>query len=196
LLIERATGTRSLVAMVLSGEDIETAEILADTVTKLHELRLKPIPKSLVPLNQHFESLFKRAAEHPLLNLSASVAKILLDTQRDVFPLHGDLHHYNVLDGGSRGWLAIDPKALLGERTYDVANLLRNPWPHGEIVHSADRMMRLAILYGDRLHLLRNRILAFALAHSGLSASWDLDDGLDPAYSLKCVEVLVPLVGV
>ena len=28
---------------------------------------------------------------------------------------------------GSRGWLAIDPQGLIGERTYEVANLLGNP---------------------------------------------------------------------
>jgi len=194
LLMERATGPRSLVAMVLSSEDIEAAEILAITTTKLHEPRGWPIPKSLVPLNEHFESLFKRAAEHDLLNLSASVAKFLLDTQRDVFPLHGDLHHSNVLDGGPRGWLAIDPKGLIGERAYEVANLLANPWPRGEVVHNTERMDRFAKLYAARLTLDLDRVLAYALAHAGLSASWDIDDGFDPAYRLKCIEVLTPLV--
>jgi streptomycin 6-kinase len=70
-------------------------------------------------------------------------------------PLHVDLHHSNVLDAGPRGWLAIDPKALLGERTYETANLLRNPWPHGDIVHSSGRMDRLAAFYAERLNLQR-----------------------------------------
>jgi streptomycin 6-kinase len=39
-----------------------------------------------------------------------------------------------------------------------------------------------------------HRVLAFALAHAGLAASWDFDDGSDPDYRLKCVEVLAPLV--
>ena len=30
--------------------------------------------------------------------------------------LHGDIHHGNILDFGARGWLAIDPKRLQGER--------------------------------------------------------------------------------
>ncbi|MFZ1102999.1 MAG: hypothetical protein WAN86_09210 [Hyphomicrobiaceae bacterium] len=33
------------------------------------------------------------------------------------------------------------------------------------------------------------RILAFTFAHKGLSASWCMDDGLDPGYSLRCVEL-------
>ena len=41
------------------------------------------------------------------------------------------------------GWRSI-LKGLIGERTYEVANLLGNPWPHGELVHQTDRMLRLA----------------------------------------------------
>ena len=37
-------------------------------------------------------------------------------TQRDVVVLHGDMHHENVLKFSSRGWPAIDPKGLVGER--------------------------------------------------------------------------------
>jgi streptomycin 6-kinase len=194
LLMERAAGTRSLVAMVLGGKDIEAAEILADTITELHGHRARPFPQSLAPLDRRFESLFARAAEHPLLNRSASVAASLLATQRDVLPLHGDLHHANVLDGSPHGWLAIDPKGVIGERTYEVANLLCNPWPHGEIVHDAERMDRLAKLYAARLKLDLDRVLAYALAHAGLAASWNIDDRLDPRFALRCIEVLAPFV--
>lgn len=45
----------------------------------------------------------------------------------DVVVLHGDIHHGNVLDGGERGWRAIDPKGLLGERTFDFVNILLAP---------------------------------------------------------------------
>jgi streptomycin 6-kinase len=194
LLMERAEGPRSLVAMATSGADIEAAEILADTVARLHVPRRGPIPSALTQLEDQFASLFERAQEHPLLARCASVARQLLASQRDVVPLHGDLHHANVLDGGARGWLAIDPKALIGERTYETANLLTNPWPHAAIVDDAGRMRRLAELYGVRLDLAAGRILAFSLAHAGLSASWDMDDGFDPAYRLTCVELLDPLV--
>jgi streptomycin 6-kinase len=147
-----------------------------------------------VHLDRQFASLFKRAGEDSRLRSSAAVARALLATRRDVIPLHGDLHHSNVLDGGARGWLAIDPKGLLGERTYEVANLLGNPWPHGKIVHSSERIRRMAALYAAQLGMQPDRVLAFALAHAGLAASWDLEDGSDP-YRLKCVEVLAPLLG-
>jgi streptomycin 6-kinase len=194
LLMERVDGGRSLAAMALSGADEEAAEILAATILELQAPRADPIPPALVPLTEQFAALFRRSAEHGLLARCAAVARRLLATQRDVTPLHGDLHHNNVLDGGARGWLAIDPKGVLGERTYETANLLRNPWPHAGLVHDADRMRRLADLYAARLGLDATRILSFGLVHCGLGAAWDMDDGCDPAYSLKCAELLADLV--
>jgi streptomycin 6-kinase len=194
VLMERTTGSRSLMDMAVRGDDLGAGEILADTVTSLHAARAQPRPQTLVPLTRQFASLFERADEHRWLQLSAACARALLAAPRDVIALHGDLHHDNVLDGGARGWLAIDPKGLVGERTYDVANLLGNPWPHGAIVHSSERMARMAKLYADRLGMDLHRILAFALAHAGLAASWHLDHGSDPAYRLTCVEVLAPLL--
>jgi streptomycin 6-kinase len=196
LLMERAMGVRSLLDMAVAGDDRGAAEILAATVAKLQVPRAGPVPSTLVPLERHFASLFDRAHEHPLLQRSAACARALLSSPREVIALHGDLHHSNVLDGGPRGWLAIDPKGLLGERTYEVANLLGNPWPHGDIVHHSGRMQAISNLYADRLGMAVDRVLAFALAHAGLAASWHLDDGRDPAYRLKCVEVLAPLVPV
>lgn len=194
LLMERVEGARSLGTMAVSGADMAAAEILAETILQLHAPRSGPIPATLVPLEEQFAALFKRAAEHHVLARCATTARRLLETQSQIVPLHGDLHHNNVLDGGPRGWLAIDPKGLLGERTYETANLLRNPWPHAGLVHDAGRMQRLAELYSGRLGLEAARILAFALAHAGLSAAWDIDDGFDSGYSLRCAELLCGLV--
>lgn len=40
--------------------------------------------------------------------------------------LHGDLHHHNLLKG-PEGWVAVDPKPLVGDREFDVAAFLWNP---------------------------------------------------------------------
>jgi streptomycin 6-kinase len=55
-------------------------------------------------------------------------------------------------------------------------------------------MQRLAELYAERLGLDVQRVLAFALAHAGLSASWHIEEGNDPAYRLRCAEILIQLV--
>ena len=193
LLMERADDDVSLHTMAIEGGDDQAAAILADCVGRLHAPRDHPAPRALMTLHDWFRSLFARRSEWPVLSRCADVARHLLAGEREVTVLHGDLHHDNVLHC-ARGWLAIDPKGLIGERTYEVANLLGNPWPHGELVHDADRMLRLAELYAARLGLEPQRILAFAFAHAGLAASWSVEDGEDPTYRLRCASVIEPLV--
>ena len=50
-----------------------------------------------------------------------------LDVGRDTL-VHGDFHHHNILRS-ARGWLAIDPKPMLGEPEFDVPSFLWNPLP-------------------------------------------------------------------
>jgi streptomycin 6-kinase len=196
MVLERAVGTQSLMQLATSGDDEAAAGILADTVRRLHAPRSRAAPAGLTPLRTWFGSLFRHESKHPQLARCAAVARRLLDSEREVIPLHGDLHHDNVLDAGPRGWLAVDPKALMAERAYDVANLLGNPYPHGDIVHSEDRMRRLAARYAAELDLDLARVTGFAFAHAGLAASYTFDDGGDPAYRLRCAAVLEPLVEV
>jgi streptomycin 6-kinase len=51
-------------------------------------------------------------------------------------------------------------------------------------------MRRLGMLYAVRLNLDPARVLGFALAHAGLSASWSMEDGCDPSYRLMCASIL------
>src|SRR3546814_13426940 len=81
----------------------------------------------LVPLAHWFRALNPAAATHGgILARCAATARALLAESRGTGVLHGDIHHDNVLDFGPRGWLAIDPKRLVGERGFDFANLFTN----------------------------------------------------------------------
>jgi streptomycin 6-kinase len=51
-----------------------------------------------------------------------------LDVGRSTL-VHGDFHHHNILDAGGR-YLAIDPKAMLGEPEFDAPSFLWNPLPY------------------------------------------------------------------
>ena len=127
LLLERATGPRSLAAMVADrpGRRGEPHSLRRG---RAPACAAPGPPPELVPLARWFEALAPAARTHGgLLAQADSAAQALLADPRDVVVLHGDIHHGNVLDGGERGWLAIDPKGLLGERTFDFVNILRNP---------------------------------------------------------------------
>jgi streptomycin 6-kinase len=175
LLLERANGPRSLVAMVATGEDDEASRILCEVTMRLHAPRASP-PPELVPLARWFEALAPAARTHgSLLAQADQAAQGLLADPRDVVVLHGDIHHGNVLDGGERGWLAIDPKGLCGERTFDFVNILRNPDAAAAL--SPGRFEGQVEVLAAAASIERQRLLNWTLAFAGLSAAWHLADG-------------------
>jgi streptomycin 6-kinase len=106
--------------------------------------------------------------------------------------LHGDLHHENALRSDRAGWLAIDPKGLLGEPAYEVGPVLLNPWdelltwpdPAGVLTR---RVHQLA----DGLAVPRDRVRAWGFAFAVLSAIWTDEAGGDPdQHSLAVAELL------
>jgi streptomycin 6-kinase len=178
LLLERATGPRSLTAMVAAGADDEASRILCSVAARLHAPRRAP-PPELAPLSRWFEALSPAAGiQGGLLAEADTAARDLLTTPCEIVPLHGDIHHGNVLDAGARGWVAIDPKGLLGDRTFDFVNVLRNP--DAATALAAGRFGRQVDLLADIAALDRRRLLQWALAFAGLSAAWHLADN-EPA---------------
>ena len=49
----------------------------------------------------------------------------LTESQGKTLLLHGDLHHDNILFDKKRGWLAIDPKGIIGEAEIEVSAFLK-----------------------------------------------------------------------
>jgi streptomycin 6-kinase len=101
--------------------------------------------------------------------------------------LHGDIHHGNILDFGPRGWLAIDPKHLVGERAFDFVNILRNP--NDEVALAPGRFSRQVRVVADAAGLDRTRLLKWTLAFTGLSAAWILGDDDQPDQDFAVAEL-------
>jgi len=195
VLLERAIGERSLADMARSDRDDEAMAILCDTAGRLHAARPQPPPTTLVPLERWFRELQPGAAKHGgVLQKSLAVSRTLLAQQQEVRPLHGDIHHDNVLDGGARGWLAIDPKGVLGDRGYDYANMICNPW--GASFLEPARIDHRVDLVAERSGLGRTRLLRWLLAYAGLSAAWTLygDWEGDARPALRIAEIAAGLL--
>ena len=193
LLLERAMGERSLAAMTNAGEDDEAVRILCGAAARLHAPRARPPPQMLVSLPIWFRQLEPTArAQGGVLLASADAARILLAEPREPCVIHGDIHHDNVLDFGERGWLAIDPKGLFGERGFDHANLFCNPWPAAA---DAGRLRRRIAVVAQAAGLEPSRLLLWILAYAGLSAAWTIGDGGDPWRALRIAEIAASEAG-
>jgi streptomycin 6-kinase len=174
LLLERATGSRRLAAMVAAGSDDEASRILCAVAGRLHAPR-RGRPPELVPLSRWFEALAPAArSQGGLLAEADAAARDLLADPREPVVLHGDIHHGNVVDAGAHGWVAIDPKGLWGERTFDFVNILRNP--DATTALAPGRFNRQVEVLTVAASLERRRLLEWTLAFTGLSAAWHLAD--------------------
>ncbi|HKD30021.1 MAG TPA: aminoglycoside phosphotransferase family protein [Xanthobacteraceae bacterium] len=187
ILLERAQGKASLADFARHGRDDEASRIICAVVTKLHAPRTEP-PPYLVPLQRWFRELKPAAAAHGgILAASAATARELLAAHREVVALHGDIHHGNILDFGERGWLAIDPKGLIGERGFDYANLFCNP--DYETASAPGRLACQIEVVAGTARLERRRLLEWVLAWAGLSAAWHMGDGTPPETALLVAEI-------
>ena len=179
LLMERATGSQSLADMAREGADEEACRILCATAAQLHAAR-PGAPPDLVPLTRWFRDLQPAAAKPGgILLRCADTARMLLAEPRDHTVLHGDLHHDNVLDFGPRGWCAIDPHGLMGERGFDFANIFTNPDlsdPSRPVATEPGRFTRRLDVVSEAAGLDRQRLLQWILAWTGLSAAWFLEE--------------------
>ncbi|HJT43605.1 MAG TPA: aminoglycoside phosphotransferase family protein [Rhizomicrobium sp.] len=176
LLLERLAGQRDLSTMARSGQDDEATGIICSVVAKLHAPRAQVSPESLVPMQIWFRQLDPAALRYGgILTTCATAARDLLAQPQNIVPLHGDIHHGNILDGGERGWLAIDPKGVLGERGFDYANLFRNP--EACFAGEPGRLQRRVEIVARAARLEPKRLLTWILAYAGLGAAWTMDSG-------------------
>ena len=173
-LMEYAAGDE-LVTLVERGEDENATRIIAQVIKQLHSVPQDAPHDGLFMLDRWFGELFNKAAADRQAGIesiyvrSASLAERLLADQREVRVLHGDIHHRNIRQS-SRGWLAFDPKGVVGERTYDCANTLCNP-AMPELVHNETRLLTNAAILADTLAIDLSRVLAFTYAYACLNAS-------------------------
>lgn len=173
VLIERAPGG-SLVEMSRAGDDDEATRIICAVARRLHTAA--DPPGFLVPLDEWFRPLLEATADAGSeIVLAAATARHLLQTSVEPVPLHGDLHHWNVLDFGGGDWRAIDPKGLVGERAFEFIHLLRNP--DCRIALAPGRLARRVSLVAHEAILSRRRLLDWTIAFAGLSAAWFGEEG-------------------
>ncbi|MBY0545496.1 MAG: 3'-kinase [Gammaproteobacteria bacterium] len=187
ILMERAMGHRSLVTMATQGQDNEATRIICEVTNKLHQSQSQHFPSELVPLNIWFRALEPMAKQHGgLFQEALLLSQELLNNPQDVTALHGDIHHGNILDFGEHGWRVIDPKGLIGERTFDFANIFCNP--NLEVATKSCRLEEQATLIAKWADVDRTRLLKWVLAYAALSASWHLEDGTSPDLAIAVAE--------
>ncbi len=93
-----------------------------------------------------------------------------------------------------RGWLAIDPKGVVGEAAYEVGASLRNPIEDARLFANSGIILRRVAIFAERLGFDRDRLIGWCFAQVVLATIWSLEDGTDPSLGIAMTEASLPLL--
>lgn len=162
-------------------------EQYAEVWSKLPRIS-NPAP-SLTQINTWF-SAFDRylmseyVNKYPLKELvleAKSFVSDFINNKDEIFLLHGDLHHENILFSDLHGWTAIDPKGVMGHLYFDFASFMVNHLPKNEDVKQVlhNRINKISAL----LQLDKQKLIKASFIMATLSACWAIEDK-DPNWEL------------
>lgn len=175
-LLAQVGDGRELVELTRANEDGRATEILCEVIQRLHNAPAENI--GLLPVDgfvADFDKYLARsgAPEHELVAKARKVYVDLSASQGKKLNLHGDLHHYNVMQSGDGDWLAIDPKGYWGEAEYELGAFLRNPLV--DDFKNIDMQLRFEIIEA-RLGYDMGRVRQWAFCQAVLASVWADDD--------------------
>src|SRR5436190_3905630 len=177
MLLERLRPGTSLSEI---KDDREATEILVGVMKKMSPREAPAGFATVADWGKGFARYLDSADEQIPRKLVASAEQVFGDlcaSQKNVRLLHGDFQHYNVLFDADRGWVAIDPKGVLGELEYEIGAALRNPVERPEQFLSTEVIERRLQQSTSELSLSYERTLAWGFAQAVLSAIWLVEDG-------------------
>ncbi|PEL13329.1 aminoglycoside phosphotransferase family protein [Bacillus sp. AFS017336] len=177
LILERLLPGNTLAS--IENEELE----MQIAVKVMKNLWKKPSTSSKLPTIFNREKSFSRIVEKFPNGLGPISKELLLDafstfkemnsSQSTQYLLHGDLHHYNLLNAGEDSWKVIDPKGLIGEREYDLIQFLLNNLEGKGISTTLEKRIDLLV---NELNLNKERLLLWGYSHAVLSTCWSLED--------------------
>jgi len=100
----------------------------------------------------------------------------LLETSSQEILLHGDLHGGNILHDGE-GWIAIDPKGVVGEQEFEPAQFFLNVPKN--LLEKKDLVQEWLHYFQKNNGLDPERVAAWTFCKSLLSVIWCIEDN-DP----------------
>lgn len=180
LLLERLEPGTQLAALSLNGRDEEATDILAEVIRQISSYKSSLAFVTVEDWGKGFDRYLESGNSQipaDLVRKGQQVYMALCESQKGARLLHGDLQHYNILLDSKRGWVAIDPKGIIGEVEYEIGASLRNPYERPELFASPEIVERRIRCFESRLKLDGHRALLWGFSQAVLSVIWSVEDG-------------------
>jgi streptomycin 6-kinase len=186
VLMQRLLPGHSLVDTAVNGRDEEATEIIAGVIKRTAAAESSDgsfAQRKAWPTVHDWARGFDRYIANgddqiPIywVETARRLYAQLCASQRATRLLHGDLQHYNILFDAKSGWVAIDPKGVIGEVEYEIGAALRNPCEQPDLFLSPAVVDRRLRQFTDNLKLNYERVLGWSFAQAVLSAIWQIED--------------------
>lgn len=185
----------------------ERSEIAARILQNLHAIP-PPLNHTLPHFMDWMQSAFAdaRNCEDPArargyieqIERVESMMEILMEPDEPQMLLHGDLHHWNILSDAERGWMAIDPKGVIGASCLDVGRFINNAMGFSATAAQKRAILREAVaIFSAVLGENEERMFAGAFCDKIMGSSWGLKHKPDAheASSQETLKVMVEMAG-
>ncbi len=177
-LLERCTPGANL-KLVCKKDQGEAVTITIGALKRI----LRPVPEAsndFILLDDWFDGL-KRAAgtKFPRDYAKRALAYYaeLSSDSKNIYLLHGDLHHDNILSATRELFLVIDPKGMIGHVGYDIGVFLNNHHGWLEWNTRLDSKLDQAVAeFADAFDLEQSAITKWAFCQMVLSWWWMFDE--------------------
>jgi len=179
VLLERIVPGNPLTDLVVASDDDAATDVLAALMASLNKTPPLDGCASVKDLAGGFDRYLQSddtRIPRSLVIEARDTYRNLCQSQTDCRLLHGDLHHANVLWDARRGWVAIDPKGVIGEAEYEIGAVLRNPMEQPELFASSEIIERRIERFRTKLQLDLDRVRRWAFAQAVLSTIWEWED--------------------
>jgi streptomycin 6-kinase len=193
LLLERIRPGTPLTE-VQQEDDKKATTIMAELIRDMSAL--VPKENNFPTLTQWFETFQRIRNEKipsefiPLIEKAEEIVSELEKSKSAEKLLHGDLHFENVLLDEKKGWIAIDPKGVIGDPVYETARLLHNP--NSMLVKAKNPQeiveKRIEIL-SSILKWDKERIAKWGYVDCVLASCWSIEDNQDYSEAVESIKI-------
>ena len=178
ILLERLKPGENLKEACRRNEE-RAVEIAVPIIRRL--LKEPPPNSAFRRLDEWFDNFFEKAAatEFPseFYHKAREFYEQLSSDPKRKFLIHGDLHHENILSAEREGFLAIDPKGIIGEVGYEIAVFLNNhrSWLASE-KNLREKLNATVRQFSEAFEVSPPDLRKWAYAQMVLSAWWTFDE--------------------